>query len=141
MCMLGSLAHHQALPMLGSPWISPQPCPEPSLGSTPCMASGPPICLSLWAVGVCGVSPCPASCAVTPYSYSQPSLLLTAKREFSALPLGTRRGAANLCQTHTLMFPMFPHCSRFECIKLERNARNEPKLKLNTKIYQKIEYG
>lgn len=70
-----------------------------------------------------------------------PALLAPESNEgILCIPPRTQRGATNLCQTCTLMFLMFLQCSRFEFIILERNARNESKLKLNTKIYQKIEY-
>lgn len=122
----------------------PCPCPGPSsaLGSGPLTAVlqhpaglgfvlSPQTSLSLLAAGGLWDGPLPHwSCHCAQFLLPVPHCPLTVKRKFSA------PGAANLYPIYLLAF----HCSRFKCIRLERNTRNEPKLERNIKIQQKIEY-
>lgn len=89
-----------------------------------------------WLLGGCGMGPCPTGHATVPSSCS---LSLTAPWQWRGNSLHSpskQPGAANSYPIYLLAF----HCSRFKCIRLERNTRNEPKLERNIKIQQKIEY-
>lgn len=111
----------------------------------PCLGlvSSPWTCLPLWAPfaanpgqpcsGAVGWAPTLPAMLLAPV----PLCSLTAKRKYSKFPFQTQLGATNLYLTYKFVFP---YCRGFECFRLDKDKRNETKLKLNIQLQKKIEY-